>query len=120
MRTIFVIGILLVCAFMAGWFTVQRDDEGTTIRFNRDEIHGDTRQAIDRGREFLDRNNSQTSNEQIARQPDQPYVANAPAGYDPQGYQQPSTDPRYQNQQYQNQQYQDPRYQNQAYPPRNY
>ncbi len=115
MRTIFVIGILLVCAFMAGWFTIHRDDEGTTIRFDRDEIRGDTRQAIERGRDFLDRDDAQ-ANEQIAQQPYQTYVENAPAGYDSQGYQQrPSTDPEYQSPQYQ-----DPRYQSQTYPPRNY
>ena len=49
MRTIFVIGILLLCAFVAGWFTVQRDEEGTTIRINRDEIRQDARQAIQKG-----------------------------------------------------------------------
>ena len=83
MRTLFVIGLLLVCAFMAGWFTVHRDEEGTTIRINRDEIRGDARQALDRGREILDRNGDRVQQpaEQVARQPGQ-------ADY------QPHTDPR--------------------------
>ncbi len=105
MRTLFVIGILLVCAFLAGWFTVQRDDEGTTIRINRDEIRGDARQAIDRGRELLDRDGRPMTSEQVARQP---YGDNAPATYDP-----PAN-------QYQPQPPIDPQYQNQIYPPRNY
>ena len=70
MRTIFVIGVLLLIAFLAGWFTVDRDQEGTTIRINRDEIRQDARQAIDRGREFLDREGHPISDPHIARQPD--------------------------------------------------
>lgn len=121
MRTIFIVGILLVCAFMAGWFTVHRDDEGTTIKFNRDEIRGDTRQVIDRGREFLDRNRDQVYDngsgyeDQVAQRP---HFDNGQPGYNPQGQQygqQPSTDPQYQ--QYQNPQYQQQQFQQQYQQP---
>ncbi len=119
MRTIFVVGIILVCAFMAGWFTIQRDEEGTTIRINRDEIRGDTRQAIDRGREFLDKGgDGQLPAEQLA---EQPFGSNVQQSWNqqPQNYQQlPSTDPRYQNQPYQTQPPQ--QYPPQQYPPRQY
>jgi hypothetical protein len=53
MRTLFVIAALAAVAFMAGWFTVSRDTEHTTIQFNREEIRDDARQAIEKGREFL-------------------------------------------------------------------
>ncbi len=59
MRNLFIIGMLLVGAFMAGWFKVNRDGERTTIEINRSEIRGDARNAIDRGREFLDRREQQ-------------------------------------------------------------
>lgn len=52
-RTIAIFGILALCAFMAGWFTIDRDDQETTIRFNRDEIRSDTAEALAKGREFL-------------------------------------------------------------------
>lgn len=52
-RTIVILGILAACAFMAGWFTIDRDDKETTIRFNRDEIRADTSKAIAKGREIL-------------------------------------------------------------------
>ena len=55
MRNLLIIAALLVVAFMAGWFTVHRDGEHTTIRFNRDEIRQDTRAAIAKGRDFIDR-----------------------------------------------------------------
>ena len=54
MRNLFIIGILLVGAFMAGWFKVNRDGESTTIEINRSEIRSDARTAIDRGRDFLE------------------------------------------------------------------
>jgi hypothetical protein len=56
MRNIMFIGMLLSAAFMAGWFKIQRDGENTLIQIDRNEIRNDTRQAIDRGREILDRN----------------------------------------------------------------
>ena len=114
MRMIFLIGAVLVCAFMAGWFTVDRDDKGTTIRINRDEIRGDARQAIDRGREYLDtREGQQQPAEQVAQQP---YVENQQGGFgqQPQTYPVP---PNYQQipntQEYQTQPLE-------QYPPRNY
>ncbi|QDV68460.1 hypothetical protein Poly24_21690 [Rosistilla carotiformis] len=57
MRNIFILGILVVAAFMAGWFTIDRDGEQTTIKINRDEIRQDAKVAIERGKEYLDRQN---------------------------------------------------------------
>ena len=63
-RTIVILGILLVVAFMAGWFTIQRDDNETTIRFNRDEIRADTRKAIAKGRELINQNVEEPSGQE--------------------------------------------------------
>ena len=46
---------------MAGWFKVNRDGERTTIEINRNEIRSDAKQAIERGREFLDNHERATS-----------------------------------------------------------
>ena len=56
MRNLFIIGMLVAGAFMAGWFQINREGDRTTIEINRNEIRSDTRRAIDRGRDFLDRN----------------------------------------------------------------
>ena len=53
LRTILILAVLALCAFMAGWFTIDRDEKETTIRFNRDEIRADASKAIARGSEIL-------------------------------------------------------------------
>ena len=53
MRNLFVIGIALLAMFLAGWFTIQRDGDRTTIEIDRKEIRDDARVVIDRGREYL-------------------------------------------------------------------
>ena len=58
-RTIVFLGLLAICAFLAGWFTIDRTDSETTIRFNRDEIRADTSKAIAKGRELLNQDGSQ-------------------------------------------------------------
>lgn len=68
MRNLFIIGMLLVGAFMAGWFKINREGDQTTISINRSEIRQDTRKAIDRGREILDR-----QQERLAREEEQPF-----------------------------------------------
>ena len=55
MRNLFIIGMLGVAAFMAGWFKINRDGDSTTIEINRAEIRDDARKAIEKGREVLDR-----------------------------------------------------------------
>lgn len=55
LRSIMILAVLALCAFMAGWFTIDRDARETTIRFNRDEIRADASKAIARGREILHR-----------------------------------------------------------------
>ncbi len=53
MRNLFIFAVILLGAFMAGWFKVNRDGDRTTIEINRGEIRQDARKAIDRGRELL-------------------------------------------------------------------
>lgn len=88
MRNLIIIAMLAGVAFTAGWFTVSRDSEGTTIQFNRAEIRQDTRQIIEKGREILD-----TGDQKFANQQQQdPRYADRNGGYpqpDP-GYQQPA------------------------------
>jgi hypothetical protein len=72
MRNLFIIAMLLVGAFMAGWFKVNREGESTTIEINRTEIRSDARKAIDRGRDFLDRREQQVAEQQVA-DPNQQY-----------------------------------------------
>ncbi|QEF99734.1 hypothetical protein Mal15_38000 [Stieleria maiorica] len=62
-RTLVILGVLAVCAFMAGWFTIQRDENETTIRFNREEIRADTSKAIAKGRELLESGQDQLAEE---------------------------------------------------------
>lgn len=68
MRNLFIIGTLLMGAFMAGWFKVNRDGQRTTIEINRDEIRGDTRNAIARGREYLQRRDQRYNDQQLGDQ----------------------------------------------------
>ena len=61
MRNLIIIALLLVGAFMAGWFNVNRDGDRTTIEINRNEIRSDTRDAIEKGRELLSEHENSTS-----------------------------------------------------------
>lgn len=61
MRTIFILGLLIGIAFLAGWFTIDRQAELTTIQINKSEIREDAKKAIERGREYLERQEEQTS-----------------------------------------------------------
>ncbi|QDV12199.1 hypothetical protein CA51_20780 [Rosistilla oblonga] len=102
MRNIFILGILVVGAFMAGWFTIDRDGEQTTIKINRTEIREDAKQAIDRGKEYLERQNLGAPHEEgqvnalyntveqaasKLRYVQQGGEYGAPAGYQPPAYQ---------------------------------
>ncbi|OYP34374.1 hypothetical protein [Rhodopirellula sp. MGV] len=53
-RSLVILGALAFCAFLAGWFTIDRNEKETTIRFDRDEIRSDTAKAIEKGKEFLE------------------------------------------------------------------
>lgn len=59
MRSLMVLGALGVVGFMAGWFTINRDEGRTTIEINRDEIRSDARQAVDRGKEYWEQRQQQ-------------------------------------------------------------
>ena len=58
LRAFIIIGILAVCAFMANWFTIDRSEKETTIRFNREEMRDDASKALAKGRELLNRGES--------------------------------------------------------------
>lgn len=78
-RSLMMLGLLAVVGFMAGWFTINRDGERTTIEINRDEIRNDARTAIDRGRSYLEQRREQ----QAAAQSDgwgNPPAWNPPVG----------------------------------------
>lgn len=64
MRTLLLLGFAVGGAFMAGWFTIDRNDGRTLIEINKDEIRADTRQAIDKGRDLLEKREQ----ERLARQ----------------------------------------------------
>ena len=104
MRNLIIIGILGCVAFAAGWFTIDREGDKTTIQFNRAEIRQDTRRVIEKGREILDNRDSQFANQQPPQQQD-PRYADRNGGYPQQGqsYQQPG----YQQSGYQQNNYQD-------------
>lgn len=99
MRNLFIIAMLLVGAFMAGWFKINRDGDSTTIEINRNEIRSDARNAINRGREYLDRRDQQYADQQYAEQQyaDQQYaeqpVADANGQYWPREQVAAQTDP---------------------------
>ncbi len=116
MRNLFIMGMLTVAAFMAGWFTINREGDRTTIEINKSEIREDARKAIDRGRDLLER-------------VEEPSGASGDGFWDGQGYQQqqeqqPYAQPGYppetqiaQQPQWQQPAWQnDPRYNQPAYP----
>ncbi|KAA5540638.1 hypothetical protein FYK55_19785 [Roseiconus nitratireducens] len=87
-RMILVLGCVGAAAFMAGWFTVQRDERETTIRFNREEIRADAAKAIEKGRELLNESQSQAYvpsgyGDQVAPQNGPYQVPESPMEYPP-------------------------------------
>jgi hypothetical protein len=68
MRNLILIAMVVGGAFAAGWFTINREGDRTTIEFNRAEIRQDTRRAIDKGREILDRREQQIAQQQNAEE----------------------------------------------------
>lgn len=91
MRNLFIIVILAGVAFTAGWFTIDREGDKTTIQFNRAEIRQDTRRVIDKGREILDSRDQQFAGDRQQPQQD-PRYADRNGGFQQQDqrYQQPN------------------------------
>lgn len=83
MRNLLLLGLLVGGAFMAGWFTIERDGDRTRIEINKTEIRQDTRQAIERGREFIDQ---QEQDRSAGSNPVQGAGYNAPVNYETSGY----------------------------------
>jgi len=63
LRNLIFLGMLVGAASMAGWLTIDRQGDQTTIQFNRNEFRNDARAAIDRGREYLDQREAQRAAE---------------------------------------------------------
>ncbi|TWU47448.1 hypothetical protein Poly51_52480 [Rubripirellula tenax] len=94
MRNLIIIGMLGMAAFMAGWFKINRDGDRTTIEINRAEIRSDTRKAIDKGREVLDRR-EQEEQQRYAEQQGEPQGQGYPqppvTQYNDRGFGQPAS-----------------------------
>ncbi len=117
-RNLIFLAMAVGAASMAGWFTVNREGDQTSIHFNRDEIRNDTRRVIDRGREYFDERQQRLASQQgsESQSPDDGYGQQT---YQQQSYQQQDdSDPRYGNDarygypsdQYDRSQYGQPRY----------
>ncbi|MEM6365357.1 MAG: hypothetical protein AAF745_13100 [Planctomycetota bacterium] len=48
MRTLLLLGLAIGGAFMAGWFTIERDGDRTRIEINKTEVRSDVGRTIDR------------------------------------------------------------------------
>ncbi|WP_413431386.1 hypothetical protein [Crateriforma spongiae] len=59
MRNLFIIGLLVVGASTAGWFTIEKDGEDTGIKFDTSEIKSDLSKLRERGREYLDKHRTE-------------------------------------------------------------
>ncbi len=55
MRTLLFLGLAIGAAFMANWFTIERDGDHTRIDINKDEIRHDANNVIEKGREILEK-----------------------------------------------------------------
>ncbi|MEZ6086751.1 MAG: hypothetical protein R3C05_01710 [Pirellulaceae bacterium] len=74
MRNIFILGVLLVAASAAGWFSIDREDGQTKITINRDEIRNDAKEAIAKGKQYLDERKSEYRYSEGYEQANQPGV----------------------------------------------
>ncbi len=68
-RTVLFLAALALCAFMAGWFTIDRNEQETTIRFDRDEIRADASKALSKGREILKANENRLDQDSAPQPP---------------------------------------------------
>lgn len=109
---------------MAGWFQIQREGGETTIKINRTEIRNDARNAIDRGREFLDKREQQFAEQEQNQQqqfwPQEQVAVQPQPGFQNQAY--PNQPYQNQNQQFQQQPqvYQGQQQGGNYYPPQQY
>lgn len=127
-RNLILIGMVVGAASMAGWFSINREGDQTTILINKAEIAEDARRAIDRGRNYLDEREQRYTNQQDG-QPEQwndgyRQVDYSDRAYDDRQYQYPETQYRYDRNrpvQYQAEQYRpvqnEPYYQDQYQQP---
>jgi hypothetical protein len=81
MRNLLIFGMVLAAATMAGWLKVQRDGERTTIEIDRGEIRSDAKQAIERGRDFLDRRDREYADQQTDQQTDEQLISGQPQAW---------------------------------------
>jgi hypothetical protein len=62
-RNLVLIGVAVGAASMAGWFSINREGDQTSIQFNRSEIRDDAQRAIDRGRKYFDERDQRSANQ---------------------------------------------------------
>ena len=116
-RNLILIVMVVGAASMAGWFSINREGDQTTIQINRAEIREDAGRLFDRGREFLDEREQRLA----SQRQDNGESWNESGGYETyseQDYRNAGyTDSRsdYQTDRYQSQQYRDDRYQDSSY-----
>lgn len=95
LRNLIFLGMLVGAASMAGWLTIDRQDDQTTIQFNRDEFRNDARAAIDRGRQYLDQRDAAMAADYERSAPQGWDPGFAPQGYEAHNYQAPTYSPGY-------------------------
>jgi hypothetical protein len=113
-RNVIFLVMVVGAASMAGWFTINREGDQTSIQINRDEIRSDTWRAIDHGREYLDQHEQRLASQQqqSSNYRDDGYGYGQPT-YQQQSYQQQNYD---QGQyQYRSNQYDQPQYDRSQY-----
>ncbi|QDT60963.1 hypothetical protein SV7mr_34920 [Stieleria bergensis] len=54
-RFVMILVVLAGLAFMANWFTINRDEETTTIQIDRQQIRSDLSKAAEKGRKLIEK-----------------------------------------------------------------
>lgn len=54
-RFVMILVVLAGLAFMANWFTINRDEETTTIQIDRQQIRSDLSKAAEKGRNLIEK-----------------------------------------------------------------
>jgi hypothetical protein len=60
MRKLLIVIIGIVLMVMAGWITIDRSGDTTSVNFHKDEVKKDTNAAVEQGEELLDKVESET------------------------------------------------------------
>jgi hypothetical protein len=55
MRKLLILIVCIVLMVMAGWITINRSGDTTSLSFHKDEVKEDTKAAVEQGKELLDK-----------------------------------------------------------------